>query len=64
MASKTQFESPSILQTVMSMPLRCAVSALIKFLPEGDEVESKNLKDTQLTWQGNSKGKIACWERG
>src|SRR5437763_10968128 len=23
-----------------------------------------DLKDTQPTWRGNSKGKVACWESG
>ena len=46
------------------MQLECAVWVHVKFLPQGDEVESKDLKDTRPTWRGNTKGKGACRESG
>jgi hypothetical protein len=36
----------------------------VEFLPQEDEVEKEDLKDTHPTWRGNPKGTVAWWESG
>jgi hypothetical protein len=42
---------------VVSMPQKCAVSVHIKFLPKGDEVESKTLRTPNLPGVETQRGK-------